>query len=91
MKNDNKENLGSAVTCWIPKSLLAWIDAQRKECETRSSTIKRILRASWDFSEGFNRVSPDEYLPGVPKGSTPVLLEGDAHDLMVEEKSLNQG
>lgn len=89
MKSDNEN--GSAVTCWIPKSLLAWIDAQRKEGETRSSTIKRILRASWNFSESFARVSPAEYLPDLPKGATPVLLEGDAHDLMVEEKSLNHG
>ena len=90
MKNDN-ENGCSPVTCWIPKSLLAWIDAQRKEGENRSSTIKRILRASWNFSESFSRVSPAEYLPDVPKNSSPVLLEGDAHELMVEEKSLIQG
>lgn len=89
MKNDNEN--GSAVTCWISKSLLAWIDAQRKDGETRSSVIKRILRASWNFSEYFARVSPAEYLPDVPKNATKVLLEGDAHDLMVEEKTLNQG
>ena len=58
MSKDNKD-LGSAVTCWMPKSLLAWVDTQRKEGETRSGTIKRILRASWAFSEGFNQ-SPGE-------------------------------
>ena len=63
MSSDNREkDLGSAVTCWMPKSLLEWVDAQRKEGETRSGTIKRILRASWAFSEGFNR-SPDEVSP----------------------------
>lgn len=92
MANEVKEkDLGSAVTCWMPKSLLAWVDAQRKDKETRSGTIKRILKTAWDFSETFNRVSAGEYLPEVPKNAVPVHLEDEVEQLMTEEKILSEG
>ena len=91
MSNEVKEkDLGSAVTCWMPKSLLAWVDAQRRDNETRSGTIKRILKTSWDFSENFNRVSAGEYLPEMPKNALPVHLEGEVEQLMAEEKILSE-
>lgn len=91
MSNEIKgKDLGTAVTCWMPKSLLAWVDAQRKDKETRSGTIKRILKTSWDFSESFNRVSAGEYLPEMPKNAVPVHLEDEMEQLIGEEKVLSE-
>lgn len=91
MSNEVKEkDLGSAVTCWMPKSLLAWVDAQRKDKETRSGTIKRILKTAWDFTENFNRVSAGEYLPEMPKNALPVHLDDEVEQLITEEKILSQ-
>lgn len=91
MSNEVKEkDLGTAVTCWMPKSLLAWVDAQRRDKETRSGTIKRILKTSWDFSENFNIVSAGESLPEMPKNALPVHLEGEVEQLMAEEKILSE-
>lgn len=91
MPNEVKEkDLGSAVTCWMPKSLLAWVDAQRQDKETRSGTIKRILKTAWDFTENFNKVSAGEYLPEMPKNALPVHLEEEMEELMAEQNPLSE-
>lgn len=91
MSSEIKEkDSGSAVTCWMPKSLLAWVDAQRKDKETRSGTIKRILKTVWDFSENFSRVSAGEYLPEMPRNAVPVHLEDEVEEMIAEQNALSQ-